>query len=44
MMQIFAGLALAHKAQALMGACVYLLLLLYTHMQLVLLQYNCPDV
>ena len=40
-MQIFAGLALAHKAQALMGACVYLLLLLYTHMQLVLLQYNC---
>ena len=42
MIQIFAGLALAHKAQALMDTGVYLVLLLY--MQLVLLQYNWPDV
>ncbi len=27
-----------------MGACVYLVLLLYMHMQLVWLQYNYPDV
>ena len=44
MVQTFAGLALAHKAQALMGARVYLVLLLFMHMQLVLLQYCCPDV
>ncbi len=37
MMQSFAGLALAHNAQALMGACVYLVLLVYMHIQLVLL-------
>ena len=27
-----------------MGACMYLVFLLYMHMQLVLLQYICPDV